>query len=251
MAAHPVVAGYSGPDSVGAVQLGAALATALSQPLVLATAYRYNPVALSARPLPSDSNERRFEGAEAKVRRARSLVAAGLEVRDEVIPAEGVPEALASLAHDEDAAVLVVGRDLDGRVACEVLGSAPCPVAVSPFSVAIGAAQPLDRIAVADDGSPAARFAVEAARRLAEAAGASLDVLTAPDDQDAGRYLVSASEGYDLLVCGSRGRGRMLAAVLGSVSARLVDQAHCPVLVVPPLVRRAEGGPLGLTTAGR
>jgi nucleotide-binding universal stress UspA family protein len=251
MTQHPVIACYSGPDSVGALQLGAALATALGQPLVLATAYRYDPVALGARPLPADTNERRFEAARAAVERAHRLVGPDTEVREEVVPAEGIPEAITELARDEAACLLVLGRDLDGRVTHAVLEHAPCPVAVSPFSVAIGPAQPLQRLAVADDTSPAAAFASTAGHCLAQRAGAQLDVLTAPEHTDAGEWLVAASEAYDLLLCGSRGRGRMVAALLGSVSARLVDGAHCPVLVVPPLVRRDPGAPLGLTTAGR
>ena len=251
MAGHPVIACYRGPDSVGALQLGAALATALGQPLVLAAAYRYDPVALSARPLPPDSNERRFEAARAAVERARQLVGPDIEVREEVVPAEDVPAALTALAHDEDACVLVLGRDLDGHVTRAVLEHAPCPVAVSPFSVAIGGELELRRLAVADDGSPAARFAHAAATRLAERTGAGLDVLTAPSGTDPGDHLVAASEAYDLLLCGSRGRGRVLAAVLGSVSGRLVAGAHCAVLVVPPLVRRADDAPLALTTATR
>jgi nucleotide-binding universal stress UspA family protein len=251
VAAHPVIACYRGPDSVGALQLGAALATATRQPLVLATAYRYDPVALSARPLPADSNERRFEAAEAAVHRAHELVPAALNVREEVVPAEGVADALSTLARDEDACVLVLGRDLDGHVARDVIARARCPVAVSPFNVAIGGVQPLRRIVVADDGSPAASFARDAAQQLAEDAGAEVVALTAPDDTDAARFIVEASESYDLVVCGSRGRGRIVAALLGSVSGALVDHAHCPVLVIPPLVRRAAGRPLGLTTAGR
>jgi nucleotide-binding universal stress UspA family protein len=36
----------------------------------------------------------------------------------------------------------------------------------------------------------------------------------------------------DLVICGSRGHGAIASLVLGSVSAELVDQAPCPVLVV-------------------
>ena len=41
----------------------------------------------------------------------------------------------------------------------------------------------------------------------------------------------SADVGTDLLVVGSRGRGTASSALLGSVSAALVDRASCPVLV--------------------
>ena len=45
---------------------------------------------------------------------------------------------------------------------------------------------------------------------------------------------VAAAEDADLLVVGSRGRGFLRAALLGSVSRQLVSLAPCPVLVVPP-----------------
>ena len=61
--------------------------------------------------------------------------------------------------------------------------------------------------------------------------------------------LTEASADLDLLVCGSRGLGRPVAALLGSVSAHLITQAQCPVLVVPPTVARSDGGPLGITSA--
>ena len=44
---------------------------------------------------------------------------------------------------------------------------------------------------------------------------------------------MSREQGTELLVVGSRGRGRLAAAVLGSVSGRLASVAACPVLVVP------------------
>ncbi len=49
----------------------------------------------------------------------------------------------------------------------------------------------------------------------------------------------SAATHADLIVIGSRGRGGFVSAVLGSVSAEVVDRAGCPVLVVrrPALTR--------------
>jgi len=48
----------------------------------------------------------------------------------------------------------------------------------------------------------------------------------------------SHEAGVELLVVGTRGRGHLKAAILGSVSAELATRAGCPVLVVPPAVRR-------------
>jgi len=53
--------------------------------------------------------------------------------------------------------------------------------------------------------------------------------------------LTKASEGADVLVCGSRGWGPVGAAVLGSVSNRLAHTASCPVLAVPSGAREIAG----------
>jgi nucleotide-binding universal stress UspA family protein len=47
-------------------------------------------------------------------------------------------------------------------------------------------------------------------------------------------------EDAELIVVGSRGRGRFKAALLGSVSNSLVGVARCPVLIVPPGVAEAQ-----------
>lgn len=47
-------------------------------------------------------------------------------------------------------------------------------------------------------------------------------------------------ENADLIVVGSRGRGPVKAAVLGSVSSSLVGVARCPVLIVPPGVSKGS-----------
>lgn len=45
--------------------------------------------------------------------------------------------------------------------------------------------------------------------------------------------LVELSEAAQLLVLGTRGRGQLLDAVLGSVSRHCARHAHCPVVVIP------------------
>jgi nucleotide-binding universal stress UspA family protein len=44
--------------------------------------------------------------------------------------------------------------------------------------------------------------------------------------------LLTAAEGADLLVVGSRGRGGFTSALLGSVSQNCVHHATCPVLII-------------------
>jgi nucleotide-binding universal stress UspA family protein len=44
-----------------------------------------------------------------------------------------------------------------------------------------------------------------------------------------------------LLVVGSRGRGSVRAALLGSVSAEVTRRAGCPVVIVPPLAGEEIG----------
>ena len=258
---RPVVACYRGLDSAHAVQFGALLADALGVPLALACAYRYEPVGLSARAQRPD-NARRARAAQAIVRDARGFAGTDVELREHTVPADGIVGALVALTRDIDAGILVLGRDTRGHITRSLVPRTSCPVVVVPPTVPLPRSSPLERIGVAYDGSSGARTALVAARQLALATGARLILLTAGEttehattllhgassllddaiDADP-RVLVGAVPGalvhasgeLDLLVCGSRGRSRRLAAILGSVSAHLIGNAHCPVLVVPPI----------------
>jgi nucleotide-binding universal stress UspA family protein len=52
--------------------------------------------------------------------------------------------------------------------------------------------------------------------------------------------LADASEGFDLLLIGSRGYGPMHAVMVGGVSGQLVREAACPVIVFPRSADHAE-----------
>jgi nucleotide-binding universal stress UspA family protein len=89
----------------------------------------------------------------------------------------------------------------------------------------------------------AARVAREAAADLEDA---EVQVL----DGDPVHCLVEASSDLDLLVVGSRRYGPLRSTLLGSVSAPLVEHAHCPVLIVPRgvHVERRPGETAGIAT---
>jgi nucleotide-binding universal stress UspA family protein len=57
---------------------------------------------------------------------------------------------------------------------------------------------------------------------------------------DPARVLLRLSEeqGVEMIVIGTRGRGHLKAAVLGSISSEVATHARCPVVVVPPRAAR-------------
>jgi len=75
---------------------------------------------------------------------------------------------------------------------------------------------------------------LDEARSTVEGTAPELEVHEAFALADPRDVLLQLSEKASTLVVGSRGRGRVRSLLLGSVSAALVQHAHCPVVVVRP-----------------
>jgi nucleotide-binding universal stress UspA family protein len=78
----------------------------------------------------------------------------------------------------------------------------------------------------------AAQGALEAAVAEALSAAPGIEVDQKLVEGDAGDTLVAESTSAALVVVGSHGRSGLRAALLGSVSAHVVNHAACPVVVV-------------------
>jgi nucleotide-binding universal stress UspA family protein len=74
----------------------------------------------------------------------------------------------------------------------------------------------------------------EALRAAADGVPDDLSVTTQLLDGDPARAVLKAARDgdHDVIVMGSRGRGRMTAALLGSVSNRVMHDADVPVIVI-------------------
>jgi nucleotide-binding universal stress UspA family protein len=82
------------------------------------------------------------------------------------------------------------------------------------------------------------KAAEQALERAVAALPSGVAVETEIHVDDPANLLVRVSEHVDALVCGSRGYGPLRSVLLGGVSRRVVDDARCPVLVLPRGVER-------------
>lgn len=128
-----------------------------------------------------------------------------------------------------------IGAREAARVACrlaDALGAKLLLVHVGTVIVAPGASR------VPGGRAELTALAREDAERVeAGAIGAELRVAIGSPVELLAR--TAAEEGATLLVVGSRGRGYLRAALMGSVSAGLCRSAPCPVVVVPAGAARA------------
>jgi nucleotide-binding universal stress UspA family protein len=208
-----------------------------------------------------------------------AMVPADVPASTEIIDSTSVVRGLHDLAVACGAELLVLGarhrggllRALHGDRAADITFTAPCGVAVTHPARTSGMPQ---RVGVAWDQSPEASEALEWAVQLVERTGGELTILrvldprhregTHPGEHDQVRLsaaeeaarlriaaharvlwgnpapeLTAASHELDLLVMGSRAHGPVRRAVLGSVSAHLLHEAHCPVVVMPSGIHAA------------
>lgn len=118
-----------------------------------------------------------------------------------------------------------VGRALIGSVAVQVLHKAPCEVVVAPRGYASEHHTGLGKIAVAvDTGS---KLTLSRAEELARQAGATLEILDAAEAPTE-----ACGPDVDLLVADSRRPWDRF--LLSPATKRLITEAPCPVLVIPP-----------------
>ncbi|HEX4805443.1 MAG TPA: universal stress protein [Conexibacter sp.] len=202
-----IVVGYDGTEhGDDALALGRLLAGLAGAELVVACAYPDDPLGESAaaheaaRELREDA-ERRVERAQAWLGgggAAGGAVGAAAGVSLRALPGASPSQVLHDLAEELHAQAIVVGathhgralRLLAGSTPEEVLNHAPCPVAVAPdgFRDAHLSAGGVRQVAVAFDGSPESRHALEIAAAYARAAGARLRLVTAVNSAAAGVY---------------------------------------------------------------
>jgi nucleotide-binding universal stress UspA family protein len=210
-----------------------------------------------------------FRGAEAMLAQVADTVLGSVETRAVEDPSPA--RALHRLAHDEDAALIVIGSShrsaeqvLTGSTAGRVVHHSPCAVAVVPTGHQRCAGGAIGRIGCAFDASPEAEAALASAVDAAQGLHAELEVIRALDHAAAlgesaaaqlrgavaraaervrarvvievgepARVLTERSNVVDLLFVGSRGYGPRRTLLLGSVTQQLLTQAACPVIVLP------------------
>jgi nucleotide-binding universal stress UspA family protein len=266
-----IVAGVDGsPGSRAAARVAAELANALDSRLVLVHVV-HDPPAFPY----GDARVRELERGRALRDGRRLLGSVAPDVHAEKRVVLGDPATcLDQAGYEHDAELLVVGARghtglaaaLGGSVSQRLAGEAARPVVIVPPGAAeLFGGQPESdgTIVCGVDGSEESSRALQVARRL----GARLDLEVVPIFVDPSRSWHDAPpvpiavemgdpveelrerasrDHVRLLVVGSRGRGPVRRALLGSVSAELAASAPRPVLVVPPTaVLTSEGDPLG------
>jgi len=182
------------PTAHDAVVLGAALAAAMHDELVVAHVYPIDPMA-DAIALGAPAANPLREEATTIVRDAIADVAP--DARVVVAPARSVAQGMHLQATGEHAEVIVVGSSHRGAVGRAALGThstrvvhgAPCAVAVAPRGLAEHGVD-IKTIAVALDRSEEAADALTYARRMAGATGARMRLVAClpPQVAEWGRY---------------------------------------------------------------
>ena len=140
---------------------------------------------------------------------------------------------------DSRAAVKTAAQFADRLGSTLVLAHVAEPAYV-PYAAAYPFGGTAGSVAVTEEAESEEDAAAELLQRVAADAGLADAERRVAIGHPAERLAdLADEEDADLIVVGSRGRGALKAAFLGSVSYNLVGVARCPVLIVPPGVSEA------------
>jgi nucleotide-binding universal stress UspA family protein len=141
-----------------------------------------------------------------------------------LIATDGSPGGRAALRQ-----AIELARGADARLTVVYARRAPLPILGDPYY----------QRALSDELALARTVVAEAAR---EVSAWGVEVETEILEGNAADRIVelARSRGADLIIVGSRGRGAVAGALLGSVSESIVHKADRPVLVVKPRAAAAR-----------
>jgi len=276
----PLIAAYKGGAGPDVLAFATRFAAATDRPLRVVTVYPGSAPVGRGR-VDGEWVAYNREQAERILDEARAALA-GTEAAFLAVAAESAPRGLHGVLEAEGGdAIAVLGsnstggvrRTAPGSTASRLLSGAPGPVVLVPWDYEESAPERLTRVSVAFIDTPDGRVALDAARAVGAALGASVelvsvlpDTLVQPSLGEPRRYAEAQREDFassareaaggvdtvrlldgpvvdaladlrlddtDLLVCGSRGYGPARRVLLGGVSARLLRHARVPVMVVP------------------
>lgn len=219
----PIIVGFDGSEqSHDALELARVLCAVRGARCIVATVLEYGPVSVHRALSDSEQSE-----AAAIFEEARHTLK-GIEVENRIAGTRSPGRMLAELAEREGASTLVVGsphhrsrtsRALLGSVAEHLLHVSPCEVAIAPpgYGTAGLTHFGFDQVSVAVDGTEESRLALKGAESLAEAAGATIQVIVAKDPVVTSLEAEGAS---DVQGSGERVLAEAVASVRDSLKAR-------------------------------
>jgi nucleotide-binding universal stress UspA family protein len=146
-----------------------------------------------------------------------------MEQKQFLIATDGSPGARTALRQ-----AIELAREANARLTVVYARRAPLPILGEPYY----------QRALSDELAVARAVVAEAAREVG-ASGVEVETEILEGKAADGIVELARSRGADLIIVGSRGRGAVAGALLGSVSESIVHKADRPVLVVKP---RAAGG---------
>jgi len=230
----PIVVGFDDSDEGrDALELARVLCEVRGARCIVATVIEWGPV--SVRRSISDSEESEAEPLFKQARKALS----GLEVETRIVGTRSPGRILAEFAEREGASTLVVGaphhrssagRAVLGSVAEHLLHHSPCEVAIAPRGYGDTSLSHFgfDQVSVGFDGTEESKHALRHAEDLAEAAGATIQILVVKDP------LITDTEAEAEAHAGEPGTGEeILQQGLASVRDSLKPQGT----MVEPRVR--------------